>query len=260
MEDKDIKKVSIVMLTYNAPLYIMHSINGIRRYTKNVNYELVVYDNSSKNLTKKLLKKMQDKKMIDNLIFSDKNYYFVGGNNRAVKHISDDSEYILLLNSDIEIRNKYWLENLLKVHKKGVTACQVCDENDCRPDGWCLLVDREIYFKLLLDEEKFTWYFSIADFTSRVMKKGYSIQSIRKYDNFIFHFGGASEISSNISNASLKDGENVNNWFPHKCDIIEELKCDKDGFVKNNFKIVNFCIKANKKVKRAFKKYLKRTE
>lgn len=251
------EKVSIVMLTYNAPEYIIHSIKGVKKYTENVNYELVVYDNKSKDFTQRILKKLEKNNLIDKLIFSDKNYFFVGGNNRAIKYVSKDSKYILLLNSDIEIRNKYWLENILRIHKKGITACQVCDEIDCRPDGWCLLVDKEIYLKYLLDEEKFTWYFSIADFASRVMKAGYNVQSIRNYQEFIIHFGGASEIASNISNLSLKDGDNVNEWFPHKCNVIEELKCDPTGNIHSNFILLNIFIKIKKKVKRIVKQIIK---
>lgn len=243
-------KVSIIMLTYNAPVYVKHSIKSVKNNTRNVDYELVVYDNASSSRTKKILSKLYIKGLVDKLYFSPTNYYFVGGNNRAVDQCSDDSEYILLLNSDIEIRNKSWLKSLLDVHKRGITACQVCDENDLRPDGWCLLVDKDIYLDLKLDEERFTWYFSIADFASRVMKYGYSVQTIRNYKNVIYHFGGASEISSAVANSSLKSGENVNDWFPHRCDVINNLDVPKSDNVKSYFKIMNIFLKIQKKIKK----------
>lgn len=124
----------------------------------------------------------------------------------------------------------------MEVHKRGITACQVCDEYDLRPDGWCLLVDKDIYNNLKLDEKRFTWYFSIADFASRVKNAGYSIQSIRNYKYVICHFGGASEISTSVALSSLKSGENVCDWFPHRCDLID------------NFKFINIFLKIQKRI------------
>lgn len=243
-------KVSIIMLTYNAPVYVRHSIKSVKNNTIGVDYELIVYDNASSNKTKRVLNTLYRDGWIDRLFFSDKNYYFVGGNNRAVMKSSEDAEFILLLNSDIEIRNKKWLSSLLEVHKRGITACQVCDEYDLRPDGWCLLVDKDIYNNLKLDEKRFTWYFSIADFASRVMNAGYSVQSIRNYKHAICHFGGASEISTSVAVSSLKSGENVSDWFPHRCNVIDVLNVPQTENVKSYFEIINIFLKIQKRIKR----------
>ena len=95
------------------------------------------------------------------MIFSDRNLLFAGGNNEASKYVSKDSKFILLLNSDVEIRNKEWLEKMISVHKKGVTACQVCSYDDNRPDGWCLLVDKNLYLNYKLDSKRFTWFLQL---------------------------------------------------------------------------------------------------
>lgn len=243
-------KVSILMLTYNAPLYAIHSIKSIKNYTLNeVDYELIVYDNNSSDRTKKILKKLKDKGYIDKLVFSDVNYYFVGGNNRASTYVDDKSEFILLLNSDIEIRNGEWLSNLLKVHKRGITACQVCAEIDNRPDGWCLLVDKDIYNNFKLDESRFTWYFSIADFGSRVMRSGFSVQTIKRYDNFIFHFGKASEVDKNVEAMGKDLAHDIDSWYPQKCHLIDEILMSKSTNVKHNyiFYIYHFWNKIKKK-------------
>lgn len=242
-------KVSIIMLTYNAPLYVNHSIKGIKRYTEGVDYELIVYDNASNNKTKEILKKLNENGYIDKLVFSEINYYFVGGNNRAVGYASEDAEYVLLLNSDIEIRNTKWLDSILKVHKRGITACQVCDEKDNRPDGWCLLVDKDLYLKYKLDEKRFTWFFSIADFGSRIMSDGYSVQSIRKYSNVIKHFGGASEISREVACVSNGMASDVSNWYPHKCEVVEYLDTSDGKSVISFFSCLNFFFKSYKIMK-----------
>lgn len=76
------EKVSILMLTYNAPRYVYKSIKSLRR-TKNVDYELIVVDNNSKNFTKRVLWNLYNKKWIDKLYFNNKNILFAGGNNIA---------------------------------------------------------------------------------------------------------------------------------------------------------------------------------
>lgn len=222
------KKVTIVMLTYNAEKYVEHSIRTIKKYTESnsqsYRYRLLVCDNASDNRTRKKLNSLKLKGYIDKLVFFEQNYYFVGGNNRAMDYVPDDTDYILLLNSDIEIRNSHWLRGLLDVHRRGITACQVCCETDCRPDGWCLLVDKDIFEKYKLDEKRFTWWLSIADFGSRVMKDGYSVQSIRNYKNFIRHFGGASEIECSVEKSGCEYAVDVDKWYPQKCDVIETLE------------------------------------
>lgn len=249
-------KVSIIMLTYNAPVYVKHSIKTLKNLTYLDNrggysYELVVYDNASNEKTKNVLKKLDKDGFIDKLIFSETNYYFVGGNNRAVKYVSKDSDFILLLNSDIEIRNSQWLSGMLKVHKRGITACQVCSKVDFRPDGWCLLVDKDIYGQLRLDEDRFKWFGSIADFGSRVMKKGYSVQSIQDYSMFIRHFGGCSEISAEIASTSKQDSAGIDSWYPHKCDVVESLDLsDGKSYKSLLFECVNVFYKIRKRIRR----------
>ena len=106
-------KVSILMLTYNAPRYVKRSIKSLRK-TKNVDYELIVVDNNSKVTTKKTLWRLYKKKYIDKLYFNNENSLFSGGNNLAAK-LTSESAYICLLNSDIEIKSPFWLENLINI-------------------------------------------------------------------------------------------------------------------------------------------------
>ncbi|RHM62807.1 MULTISPECIES: glycosyltransferase family 2 protein [Coprobacillaceae] len=241
------EKVSIVMLTYNAPRYIKHTLNTLAK--TNGNYELIVFDNDSKEKTKKLLNKYKKIGKIDKLVFSNKNLLFAGGNNEAVKYASEDSKYILLLNSDVEIRNRSWLEKMMNIHKLGVTACQVCSYDDNRPDGWCLLVDKDLYLRYQLNSKKFTWFYSISDFCSRLQNDGYSIQTIEYYNNFIYHFGGSSEINPKyISNCPF----NINNLFKHKCEIVNKINVYENDKIARNyfFYLYNFFEKIKKKLKR----------
>lgn len=248
-------KVSIIMLTYNAPKYVEHSIRTIKNGTDGVEYELVVYDNHSSERTVNLLKQLKRQGYIDKLILSDRNYYFVGGNNRAVRYSAEDAKYILLINSDIEIRNSNWLKKIVDIHQGGITGCQICSKVDNRPDGWCLLVDRDIYLNHNLDENKFTWYYSIADFGSRVMRSGYSVQTIKKYDNFIRHFGGMSEAPRTLSNSNIAAyAAKVDSWYPHPCIVVDQLDMDRQFDLKPDllFNLYNLKHKIFRKIKNTF--------
>lgn len=62
----------------------------------------------------------------------------------------------------------------MEVHKRGITACQVCDEYDLRPDGWCLLVDKDIYNNLKLDEKDLLGIFLLL-----ILHQGLRMQDIQ---------------------------------------------------------------------------------
>lgn len=251
-------KISIIMLTFNAPRYVEHSIRTVKRYTVGINYELLVCDNGSDLPTKNRLELLKKQGLIDRLVYLDRNYYFVGGNNRAVEYADNESDYILLLNSDIEIRNPWWLAKMLEAHQRGITACHVCDENDCRPDGWCLLVDKDIYLSHKLDEERFIWYYSIADFGSRVMRSGYHVQTIRNYNDFIKHFGGASEVKKGVRAVGAEYKAEVSTWYPHKCEVIDHLNLEEKSTYDGFFRIYDFFSKWKRKVKKSISRNMRK--
>ena len=97
-------KVSILMLTHNAPVYTLRSIVGVRK-TVSVEYELIVVDNRSKALTRFLVKAFRRVGLIDVLYLNETNALFAQGNNIASHFASDDSTHYCLLNSDIRINN-----------------------------------------------------------------------------------------------------------------------------------------------------------
>ena len=59
-------KMSVLMLTYNAPYYVFQSILGVHKTKKRTpNLELIVLDNSSKFPTKILLRILKSIGLID---------------------------------------------------------------------------------------------------------------------------------------------------------------------------------------------------
>ncbi len=217
-------KVSILMLTYNAPKYVKESIVTLQENTKNVEYELIVLDNHSKFITRMLLKSLKSKGFIDKLIMSDKNLLFAKGNNVAFQSATD-SEYILLLNSDVRINSEDWLENLLNIHPQegGISAFGAVDSEPIRADGYCLLINRDLYEKYKLDET-YEWWWGVTKLESMVLKEGKKIVAVRNHEKFIHHYGGKSGKGFKHAKGMDADRNEVKKWFDNnKVEIIDTL-------------------------------------
>ena len=213
--------VSIVMLTHNAPKYVKLTINTLIKYTKDIDYELIVFDNKSEIKTRKILSKLYNKNSkISKLVFSKENHLFAKGNNLASKLCDEKANYILLMNSDIEVRDEKWLSSLVKYHKKtgkGISAYGFCEGNPIsRADGFCLLIDRELYDKHQLDED-FQWWWSVTKLESKVLKDGYQVTAIKNYDEYLYHFGGKSGTDFSAAKGMDIESEKVVKWFSKKC-------------------------------------------
>lgn len=185
-------KISILILTHNAPRYVKLTLDSLRKYTKNIDYEVCVIDNASKYPTRLLLKWLYHRKVIDKIVFSSYNSLFAGGNNILATVADKSSKYYLLLNSDIEIKSNDWLNNLLTVHKKGVTSYGIVENEPYRVDGYCYLIDSELYRRFPLDENNFQWFWAITKQQAQVLSAGYSVQGFKQHEMYLHHFGGRS--------------------------------------------------------------------
>lgn len=222
-------KVSVLILTFNAPRYVYTTLKTIQK-TNYDNLEIIVFDNNSRINTKIVNLYALSKGWINRLIFSPKNILFSPGNNEAFKNISDDSEYILLLNSDVEIRDPEWLNALLKIHSYGATSYGLCVNEPLRADGYCFLVDTKLYRKYKLDSN-FEWWWGLTKFQAEILaKEDCNITAVKNHDEFIYHFGGRSR--KGFANAkALKKAkglnleiEKVKSWFKDKqIRIIDNL-------------------------------------
>lgn len=48
----------------------------------------------------------------------------------------------------------------------------------------------------------------------------------------------------------MKSGENVSDWFPHRCNVIDVLNVPQTENVKSYFEIINIFLKIQKRIKR----------
>lgn len=211
------KNITIVVLTHNAYEYVKLCIESLKN-TLDVEYNVVVVDNASDKDTKNFLHESMISKKIDVLCNLESNRLFSKGNNVGVRIAPEESNYILLLNSDVEILDPLWLKKLLDVHKEGITTYGSCGVNKKlgipkRGDGYCFLIDRHLYETYWLDES-FPWFWSITKLQGQVLSEGYSVQAISDHKNIIKHYGGSSgdAFKTSQEKASLGSSE-AKAWF-----------------------------------------------
>jgi len=98
-------EVSILILTHNARWYVHKTLDSLR-WTKNVKYEVVVVDNASNWLLRLMLRRWHHRGWINKLKHPNYNSFFARGNNIASEQADPHAPYLLLLNSDIEVRDE----------------------------------------------------------------------------------------------------------------------------------------------------------
>lgn len=182
------------MLTYNAPLYVYKSIKTLQMTKKDgFEYELIVVDNCSKWITRKLLQFLKKTNRIDKLKMNDRNELFARGNNIASALAASDTTHYLLLNSDIKINSELWLKKLSDIFpcQGGIAALGAVQTDPIRADGYCLLINKWLYDKYKLDEE-FEWWWSITKLESQILREGLPIYAVANHENLLHHYGGKS--------------------------------------------------------------------
>lgn len=111
---------SIIMLVHNAYEYTKNTIETLQKTVGD--YEIIVLDNNSEKEDQKIIIKIIQSRKNSEIAFSDTNSLFAKGNNMAAKLCHPSSDKNLLLNSDIDIRNPFWLEEMLNIYEKGIVT------------------------------------------------------------------------------------------------------------------------------------------
>jgi len=191
------------------------------------NYHLYIIDNSPSDETDKLLAVLIDKYPISAYthIKNPANYGVAKGNNQGIElSIKDNSEFILLLNNDIEFvqsflfnqlidtaikrkediitpkilyygTRKIWLAGGKFIHYKGtsITIGDKADDGELYNDEayfnyapTCfMLISRQVFKTTGLMDEQYFVYYDDNDFVLRAIKKGFKIYYLPKLE--VFH-------------------------------------------------------------------------
>ena len=202
------------MLTYNAPRYVKKSIVSLKKLTSNQNYELIVVDNDSKHPTVRTLYKLKSRGLVDKLYYNSNNDLFAKGNNIAARLASEDSDYYLLLNSDVEIKSPDWLDKLIELmpEEGGIASFGAVQSAPKRADGYCMMINADLYNKYKLDEH-FQWWWGVTKLESQVLKEGKKVIAVDDHEEYIHHFGGKSGKGFSDATGMDVDMDEVKKWF-----------------------------------------------
>lgn len=212
--------VSILILTHNAPEYVVKTIESVAKYTRGVQYEVVVVDNASEETTRTVVQDLYARNLIHKLKLLEYNSLFAKGNNIAAGMASEEATHFLLLNSDIEVKSPDWLSNLLSTHRKGISSYGIIDALPLRVDGYCLLIDAKLYRKYQLDEN-FQWWWGVTKIQAQLLRDGYSVRGYEKHNRYLIHFGGKSGTAF-VGAAGMDVSQlEVLSWFGDKSIVVE---------------------------------------
>ena len=184
--------------------------------------ELIVLDNASKFPTRFILKILKKLGFIDKLVLNPQNDFFARGNNLASQYASEDTTHYLLLNSDIKITDINCFNRLSSLHPKegGISSFGAVLSEPKRADGYCMLIDKDIYDKFGLDED-FEWWWSVTKLQSQVLKDGFKIIAVRNHEEYIHHYGGKSGKGFEDAKGMNTDIETVKGWFKDKNESVQ---------------------------------------
>jgi GT2 family glycosyltransferase len=114
------KKTSVVILNWNGAKLLKQFLPTVLMHTQTEDCEVVVADNNSSDNSVEVLRQQFPNVK---LILLDKNYGFAEGYNKALQQV--DSEYVVLLNSDVET-SPHWLNPMIEhlEHNKHTAAVQ----------------------------------------------------------------------------------------------------------------------------------------
>ena len=102
--DEGMKGCSVIILNWNGAAMLRQYLPSVVKHTEG---EVIVADNGSTDDSLEVLRKEFPEVKT---IVLDKNYGFAEGYNKAIEQV--DSEYVVLLNSDVEV-TEHWLTPLL---------------------------------------------------------------------------------------------------------------------------------------------------
>lgn len=222
---KKLPMISIVILVHNAPSYTRKTLDTLSKTVYSGGYEVVVVDNNSEKKTRKLLEKYYERGVINKLILLDENKLFAKGNNIGVRACNEESGLILLLNSDIEIKDPLWLERMVGEYADGILSLGFVEGNPySRADGYCFMIDRKLYEKYWLDED-FEWFWSITKLQAEVLRDGFVVKAVKNHENLLHHFGGASGGDWQGAEGMDVKMEKVIKWFGGK-EVMEVDRID----------------------------------
>ena len=211
------ESVSIIILNFNGRHFLQKCLNSVLKQSYG-NFEIIFFDNGSTDGSSEFVRNNFNDRRIK-IIKSPENLGFAGGNNEAIKHVSND--LIVLLNNDTEA-DKNWLKYLVDAVKEkntiassfvitgginpkyyesngSVSYCMYNvmnifenTEDEFYPNG-CSLIFRKSEIPVPFDNDYF-YYSEDLYLGLRARFTGMKIKFVK--DSVVYHFGGGASTAN----------------------------------------------------------------
>jgi O-antigen/teichoic acid export membrane protein/GT2 family glycosyltransferase len=242
--------VSICIITYNRLAMIQKNIASLLPTLKNVNYELIIWDNNSTDGTGSYLKSIEGD-INGKIVICEKN---IGTTARGKLFEMANGEYIIGMDDDVWDFSNGWIEQFVAAYKtipnagfiatdvvqdSTTTGAKLADEHYVEEKfsgsklifqsgpagGWCFMVSRKVYTdtgKFYFPKDRI-FFGDDGDYSLRVLNKGYRIGIIKGLK--VYHATGM-EHNIEYKDTFNKKMEDLDNKTPltHKLgNIIKKL-------------------------------------
>ena len=196
---------SIIILNWNLAEYTKKCIESIVKYTKDVDYEIILVDNGSTEQASLEMLAPYEKNSLINVVRNKENFRVAKGNNIGFREAN--GKYLLMLNNDTEIKSENWFVHAIRLfqhdwtigligaaggyHDKNLKHLASFSATKLQTveyaEGWCLWIRKQVYEKIGGLDESFYLFCEDSDFCFSAKKLGYKVVIL---PHNIVHFGG----------------------------------------------------------------------
>lgn len=223
--------VSFFIITHNRLKFLKKCVNSLIPTIKNLDYELIIWDNNSADGTAEYLKTLQHERI--RIIFSKEN---IGTNAKSQAVSNCKGEFIFGIDDDVLEFPENWAEKMIEAYKSvprlGYLSADVIQNqytNGAKPSeelyydlkinnsdkiiqigpagGWCFLVSKNIIKKIgnFSNIKRRIFFSEDGDFLNRLKRKGYRFGILKGVK--VFHATGEyyNKEFSDIFNVKMVD-------------------------------------------------------
>lgn len=234
--------ISICIITYNRLEMIRKNLSSLLPTLKNVNYELIIWDNHSTDGTGEYLKSIKGD-IMGKIIISEKN---IGTTARGKLFEMAKGEYIIGMDDDVWDFPESWVQKLTSSYKTipnaGFISADVVQDaittggkfhddhyieekfsgskvtfQSGPAGGWCFMISRKVYNEIgeFYFPPNRIFFGDDGDYSSRVLHKGYRIGIVKGLK--VYHATGLEHNSEykDTFEVKMKDLENHKIPFSH---------------------------------------------
>jgi len=258
---------TIITATYNNFDTISHFYQEIIQKTTCPFKLIIINNNSTEKKVNDFLKEINKHKNI--YVFKLKqNVYYFPAINIGIKKANFSSKYTLILNDDIKIKSKDWIQKmiaLVEADKKIAYGGDFMPRFNCPPfggwiDGWCMFFKTRAIKKIGLFNKKYVWWYAPADYAIRAYKLGFIIKDFKKPGDSLGRISGIITHIKGQTFKRLKKEKQIpkDKFFPkdfNYAGLLKEHKLYKEYFQVKSLQPINLLINKLTTVKPIMKLY-----